>query len=421
MQSSSAGSGDSTAGLSVSILWEYLSSSPDKDDINITLLDDSMGLFGEFINANQVLRLLKDASSQNESSNNVGTPVVSSSKLSSQSLGLTTFWDLNKDETVTPHEIPLEIHNSNTNNGNVRVRWIDENGSFYPWLHQWDVPPSSSILQYTKPGHLFLFTWIRTDGECHDEEVVLAAYRTKRALPSLSAHTLFVCDFLQEDAQCSSTGVAASGAFCLGVELLLLDETKLDALSIAACDLDRRHETAPDRQRMQKVVSFLQKIIGNLMKDPLEPKFQSLRLGNPKIQSLVQEWGALQFLKIVGFEEELIVFNGSSESATRDYCLVLKSLPVNQALCKRSLAVLATIAARLDPSFIADLAPPTPWQEVSFVATSRTSWGSGNRIGFITDEERWARAERVANQRRTGIARRPNPGEAPSSRGKWGR
>mmetsp|Transcript_22509 Transcript_22509/g.55700 ORF Transcript_22509/g.55700 Transcript_22509/m.55700 type:complete len:118 (+) Transcript_22509:3612-3965(+) len=108
-------------------------------------------------------------------------------------------------------------------------------------------------------------------------------------------------------------------------------------------------------------------ILNSRIGDPQDQKFHSIRLGNSKIKSLVKEWGPLQFLKLVGFQQ--IVSSDSSENSVQE-CLILQSLPVNQALCQRVSVVLDILADRLDPSFVADLAPPTPWQEVSYAGTS---------------------------------------------------
>jgi hypothetical protein len=91
-------------------------------------------------------------------------------------------------------------------------------------------------------------------------------------------------------------------------------------------------------------------------------------------------------------------------------------------LCKLAVDMLSILLSRTDPSFIADIALPTPWQEAVLTNGSsgrRRRRGSG--MGFITDDERWARAERVNRNRRNGRGRRPNRGDAPSSRGNWGR
>jgi hypothetical protein len=400
----------SDSGLPVSILLEHVRTTRATTSglLIATIIDESNGLFGDWYSSEEVMEMLLNTPNANA---NVGVPMESLKSLRSQNNSLSTFWNMKTNQAVTPHEMPLEIHNSCTTH-RIRIRWVDNSGKIYPWLYQWDLAPSSTWEQYSKPGHLFLISLIQelpiASGAFTEQEVILAAYRTKRALPSLSAH----CVFIHGDFD----AYGSDGSSTIGLEMLLLEESKMDALSVAASDLDHHHQTPQDRIRILNVVHFLQTIFGNLIREPNEEKYHRLRLGNSKIQSLVKEWGALQILTIIGFGTR-------TDDTGMEENLVLAQLPVNRHLCQLVLDFLLILANRLHPSFILDLAPPTPWQEVYVASTSTSSWGNGSsqRGGFITDEEKWARAERIAKRRRSGAARRPEPGQAPSSKGKWGR
>ena len=421
-------SSQSSEGLPAYILLEHVKQvdNGEENHRRTTIIGhDKNSLFGEWLDGQQVINLLNKSSEEFSNDGNVGTPKVASVfKLASQShSSLTTFWDIKAKKLVSPHEMPLEILNS-TKQCHIRIRWLDENGKFYPWLYQWNIPPSSTYEQYAKPGHLFLISMIDRSA---DEEIILAAYRTKRALPSLSPH----CIYIYDDHDHNGGG--------LYLEMLLsADETKIDALSVAVSDLDHHHETMKDRVRIQKVVTLLQTIISNLIKNPNEEKFQQLRMGNSKIKSITNEWGAMEILNLIGFtrqrrrksndddddEEE-----DDDDDAMEEEYLILSQGRMLVAVCQNALDILEILAHRLEPNFIPDLAPPTPWQEVSVSNTAGggggggllSNWNNDGTRGFLTEEERWARAERVVGLRSSGAARRPNPGEAPSSRGKWGR
>ena len=419
----------SESGLPAYILLEHVKTADEGEEENpyrTTIIDNgSNGLFGEWLDGKQVLDLLKSSEELSKDSN-VGKPKTFPFKLASQShAALTTFWDVNAKKLVSPHEMPLEIFNS-TRQCHIRIRWLDEDGKFYPWLYQWNIPPSSTYEQYTKPGHLFLISMI--DRTASDEEIILAAYRTKRALPSLSPHCIYIYD---DDHGYNN------GGLCLEM-MLLADESKVDALSVAVSDLDHHHETIQDRIRIQKVVTLLQTIISNLLKNPDEEKFQQLRMGNSKIKSLTNEWGAMEILNLIGFTKQRRRRKSNKKENSDDdddsimmeeEYLILSKGRMLVSVCQSALDVLEILAHRLEPNFIPDLAPPTPWQEVSVSSTGSggggglllSNWNNDGTRGFLTEDERWARAERLVGLRSSGRARRPNPGEAPSSRGKWGR
>jgi len=71
---------------------------------------------------------------------------------------------------------------------------------------------------------------------------------------------------------------------------------------------------------------------------------------------------------------------------------------------------------------IADVAPASNGPTSSTTSGGNQGNGNWNTTGttFMTPDDRWARAERAARFRRNA-GPRPQPGEAPSSRGNWGR
>jgi hypothetical protein len=328
---------------------------------------------------------------------NVGTPTAPG-LIRSQDYSETTFLN-SKYQPVTPHEMALELHNT-TSDSVVRLRWMDHHGTSNPLTHQWDVAPSSTFEQFTKPGHLFLISLVTMESQEH----VLGAYRTKRALPSLTPHCILVHG--EEDE-----------GFLL--EMLLLDETKFDALVVAGADLDHHHETSNDRERIERTIQLLQTIVRNVIKYPGEEQYRKLRLSNSQIKRhICDSWGALELLRIVGFVKKSLPSETPACSEDEDY-LILPAPTDKTTVCQCALDILDILLSRVQPNFIADIAPPTPWQESVPLGAGNHSRGWNAQRGFITDDEKWARAERVASQR--GSARKPEPGEAPSSRGKWGR
>jgi hypothetical protein len=370
---------------------------------DVQILDESHGLFGELYDGRQVLEALLETASTEE---NVGTPHSKGMVLRSQDYAPTTFLS-SKGQPVTPHEMPLEVHN--TSNSILRLRWMDTRGAHRPATHQWDIPPSSTFEQYTQPGHLFLLSIVNAD--C---EQLLGAYRPKRALPSLTPHVLLVQGIMRMGETTTTTML---------LETLLLDESKFDALAVAAADLDHHHDSCVDRDTLEQTIHLLQTIVRNVLKHPKEKKYHKLRCSNETMRRyLVESWGAMELLRLVGFVPTSVPTDDGDEGS--EDCLVL-STPTSkrtEAMCQQALQLLELLQTRVAPTFVADLAPPTPWQSslVGTTAGGGHAWLHSQR-GFITPDERWARAERVASLRRSGAARRPAPGEAPSSRGNWGR
>ena len=227
---------------------------------NVQLYDEGNGVFGELISPDVVLSSLNFE----ENVGSLGDPTAAQAVTTMQS------------RTYAGGEIVLEIDNACIDR-KVRVRWMDEHGH-NPSTHVWTVDESSTFVQYSRPGHLFLLSVIRDT-----QEWVLGAYRPVRVLPSGSPH----CVLIQQE-----EGVADS--FLL--ELLLADSE--DSLMVAASALD------PVGFADKKTVPMLQTIVANVIKQPSEEKYHKLRMSNRSIQNhIVSAWGAMQLLHTLGFRE----------------------------------------------------------------------------------------------------------------------
>jgi len=349
---------------------------------NTHLYDEANGVFGELISPEVVLSSLNFE----ENVGSLDDPTAAQAVTTLQS------------RTYAGGEIVLEIDNTCVNQ-QVRVRWMDEHGH-NPSTHVWTIEPSSTFVQYSRPGHLFLLSVL-----VGTQEWALGAYRPVRTLPSGSPHFILI---QQEE------GVTDS--FLL--ELLLADSE--DSLMVAASALDP--VGFPDK----KTVPMLHTIVTNVIKEPSEEKYHKLRLSNRSVQHhLVSALGALQLLHLLGFREtELPVEetkHRDSNQATEEY-LVLQSTPTEAQLVvfKRAKEILEVLVSRADPHFVAELAEPPPWQTplLSSGGALSSHWNTRG-THFVTPDERWARTERRG--RGGGRPRRPDPGNAPSSRGTWGR
>jgi hypothetical protein len=149
----------SDPGLPVSVLLEHVRTTQATTSglLTATIIDESNGLFGDWYSSEEVMEMLLNTPYADA---NVGVPMKGLRSLTSQTNSLTTFWNMKTNKAVTPHEMPLEIHNSCTKH-RIRIRWVDDSSKIYPWLYQWDLMPSSTWAQYSKPGHLFLISLIQ--------------------------------------------------------------------------------------------------------------------------------------------------------------------------------------------------------------------------------------------------------------------
>ena len=394
----------------------------------VEAVDDGHGIFGELYHAEKVWEALWDGGDGvgdgsspaaaalsdgvgvvGDGDLNVGTPT--GTILCSQDLPATTYLN-SKMETVTPHEIPIEIHNT-TSHYKVRVRWIDLQGHNSPTTHLWDVLPSSTFEQYSKPGHLFILSIVSATNVYEEDEHMLGAYRPKRGLPSSTPHCIIV--------QGGGDSDSIDTPFLL--ETLLLDESKFDTFSVAASDLENYNARNHSRQTAEKTVQMLQTIVKNAIQHPDEEKYHKLRLSNRKIQHyIVSSWGSVEILKTLGFVEKQLQVDGGNKDDQETFLVLPTPIRENtKRIGKKALEILTLLHSRLLPEFITDLAPPTPWQNVGVYTGGKSGGNWNNNRGFISDDEKWARAERISGLRRSGRARKPAPGEAPSSRGRWGR
>lgn len=350
---------------------------------NVHLYDEANGVFGELISPQVVLSSLNFEE-------NVGALDDPHAAQAATTLRSTTY---------SGEQIVLEIDNVCAEQ-KVRVRWMNEQGKNPP-THIWTVDANSTFVQYSRPGHVFLLSLVVSQ----NVEWVLGAYRPVRALPSGSPH----CVLVQQE--------GATNSFLL--EVLLADSQ--DSLMVAASALD------PVGFSDKKTVPMLHQIVSNVIKQPSEEKYHKLRMSNRSIQHhVVSAWGAMHLIHLLGFRETKITSQGPSNDAndstsTEEY-LILPGTPTESQLdvFRQAKDVLETLQARASPSFVAELAAPPPWQTplVSSGGVLSSRWNTRG-THFVTPDERWARTERRGRGGRR--PRRPDPGNAPSSRGTWGR
>jgi PUB domain len=341
--------------------------------------DASHGLFGELIDPAIVLQGL-------QLSDHVGRLDDPTAAMATQAMHSFLCSDL--------QEIVIEFDNSTPYP--IVVRWLNEKGLCYPHF-QFTLEAFSQQVQYSRLGHLFVLTIRIPDDE---PEQLLGAYRIRMPLPSGSPH----CVLVEPDPT-----VEAATAFHM--EAMLADPQ--DALMVACASLDPVG-AGPQQPALMRTIQTLHTILTNLQTDPDNPKFRSLRLSNPKVQkTIASSWGARQVLQLVGFRDE---------SIHDEPHLVLAPHHQSFSRLPQALEVLeSSLMPRSQPGFVAELAPTPPWQGpvLNSTTTSARAFGSGG-TNFLSDDEKWARAERNRG-RRGGGRRRPEPGNAPSSNGRWGR
>jgi hypothetical protein len=374
------------------------------------------------------------------------------------------------------HEIPVQVHNSSTQK--LRLRWID---SYHQTKssHIWDLPPPPSSsrnaasddghnnsnftatwTQYCRPGDFFLFSFVDREDVAEDlfsddqlsEETVVGAYRPLRPLPSGKFHSIVVSQQRhqdQPDPQHEEKGKSVTNADSATADdddeedMVILESVLIDsydALCVAAASMDPTNQKG--RNSTGVTVKLVHKILSNLLNHPNDDRYRTLRLSNAKLQAHVfSSEGALQFLTMAGFERQTRQQpprnpTGSVENdpVTTEQEEGLLICPDDRTLDEeervglvetrvRAVQLLDVLVSRALPSFVPELAPPTPWETPRrLLGPASVNRSGGSRRGmFLSDEERWARAERVARSRRSGRSRRPAPGSAPSSRGSWGR
>lgn len=350
----------------------------------IVIYDESHGVFGELISPD----ILLDALSFEQNVGCLDDPTAAQAVTSLHSI------------TYSGGQFPIEIDNL-CSLQQIRVRWMDEQGKNPP-THVWTIEPSSSFVQYTIPGHLFLLSVV-----VGNDEWLLGAYRPLRALSSGLPHFLLIQQRQEQQ---------VDDSFLLEV---MLGDSK-DSLMVASSALD------PVVFLDKKTVPMLLTIVKNVIHEPSKEKYHKLRLSNRTIQRhIVPSWGAIHLLYTLGFRENEISLSESKESLedAETYLELPYAAPTDEqlALFRRAQELLELLVTRADPHFVAELAPPTPWQ-TPLLSTGGALASHWNTRGthFITPDERWERTDELRRWR-GARPRPPPPGDAPSSRGRWGR
>lgn len=407
---------------------------------DVKLYDDAGGIFGDLIHPRLVVLELERESADDDALIGQIDDIAKSTAV--VALHSQSFMPVNDTSKVERDQIPLEFNNACDRS--LRVRWIDDKGQSRP-SHTWTIKPQSNFIQYTKPGHLFLLSVLYGTEDENDlfsddrREEVLCAYRPFKRLPS---HTPY-CVLIEQQQQEKDVG---KHSFI--IESMLMDEKKQDALIVAASELDPQAITT-SQLRNQKALVTLKTILSNIRKHPKEEKFRKLRLSNHRIQrDILESRGGLYLLEnVLGFRRNEVpiseaaekdetqakveesenhsTFDHSVNHTCEEYLLLSEPDAASINLIDRAIDLIEQLIHRGDSQFVLELAPPVPWQKPLLATTgisknNRSRWNTrGTR--FVSAEERWRRAERVNQNRRSGRARRPERGNAPSSRGNWGR
>lgn len=388
---------------------------------NAQLYDETDGVFGELIHPEMVVSSIRHHSVADDLVGRIDRGATAPSvEIRSQTYTPTTYRDSGGRE-VTTDEVSIEI--DNTSSLWVKVRWIDENWSNPP-THVWTIEPASTWTQFAKVGHLFVLSLVNGASDLFESstETVLGAFRPTKRLPSGLPHCLLV----------QGEG-SLSPCDCV-LEVMLMDESKSDALCIAASSLD--HEIVSSRVRALATLSTLKKIVSNVIHHPTDDKFRKLRLSNQKIERTISSsMGAMDFLQILGFS--MVEQPGEGVDATtgresadspgerpsvRETFLVLPQ-PSGKSIerLQKAADFLGMLSQHADPSHKSELSLPVPWQAAMRASGSGSSNWNGEGTHFLTGDDRWERVERASRLRRSGGGRPPAPGNAPSSRGSWGR
>lgn len=339
----------------------------------VDLFDESHGVFCELIDPQVVLSALKFE-------DNVGKlddPAVARQITALHSLSC-------QDQS----EIVVEFDNLSIYP--VYVRWMDEHGQSNPFNHKWTIDSQQTLVRLTRPGYVFIVSVVIGQEEC-----LIGAYRSLKTLPSDSPHLVVIDEKFSED-----------GASTFFFEMVLTDETKNDALTATAASLD---PIARGGYVKPKTISTLSSIVDNILCHPDDVQFQTLRLSNPVVQHhIASSAGAMHMLHVLDFRED----------ENRNHLIVQQPRLQRFRHAKRLLELLH---GRSEPNLVVEMAAPVPWQSPTLTSSSLSHWNlSGTHM--ITPEERWERTERWSSLRgHSGGGRPPSRGEAPSSRGLWGR
>ena len=291
----------------------------------------------------------------------------------------------------------------------VTIRWIDHKGH-YSASYTWTLAPNEELNQSTTAGHIFVLS-IPTN--VNDGEAVLGAFRPKRTLPSCTHHSVQVHD-------------GETGDYILEVIL----SHNYDALVVSSFWLNRNIVMKQTRQDATKTLNILHKIVSNVIQDRSNETFRKLRLSNDTVKKYICNWATMEYLRVLGFQKKMLANDQQEEE--EEY-LIAEDIPddTTLALYVRGLSLLEILQSRCQPGFVADLAPPTPWDDPVLLNDNGSGsrrgrrggggrWGTAGSTNMMNPDDRWARVERARNFRRSA-GPRPSPGNAPSDRGRWGR
>jgi PUB domain len=351
---------------------------------SVELLDASHGVLGELIDPEIVLQGLRLC-------DNVGRMDDPAAALATQAMHSFT--------CQGSPEIPIELDNATSHV--ITVRWMDEQGRAHI---NGTIDPYSQMVRYSRCGHLFVLSAVMAPQNEH----LIGAYRIRMPCSSGAPHQLL----MEEE---TIGNIIQTKRFKL--EALIADPTGHDELVIASAAMDTVIGAGP-AAALTKTIHALHTIVTNLLQHPDDPKYQSLRTSNPKVQStLLKNYAARQTLYCIGFrpdkeQEHWIYKPNANLHAISERLVQAKQL-------------LDTLLQRSQPGFVAELSPSPVWQgpilNSSYVNANTRPFGSGGATHFLTDDEKWARVERNRMRRGGGGGRRPSPGNAPSSNGLWGR
>mmetsp|Transcript_12903 Transcript_12903/g.27829 ORF Transcript_12903/g.27829 Transcript_12903/m.27829 type:complete len:424 (+) Transcript_12903:27-1298(+) len=406
---------------------------------NTVVYDQSDGIFGELLDAPTVLAssLPSSSSSAAAAQNTVpsGSNLLEDQSAQRQQLRSVQYGY--PDNRSPSTDIPVRFYNYSSSF--VRIRWVDaqgiDNNNAPPdHNHTWTLAPNEELGQRTTAGHVFVLSVIlMSNGEAdqrglfgtnESREAVLGAFRPKRSLPSGSHHSVQV-----HHGDVSVHSEHDGNSICSFIlEVVLSDKTCYDALVVASYWLDRE---IISKQIREDAVKTLHKIISNIIKDPTNKKYRKLRLSNGFIsKNIGRHWSAMEFLRVLGFRKQKMINDqpGDQPGDREEEYLIAENVPDDSELSihKRGVNLLEQVHSRCQPGFLADLAPPTPWDEPVILDhgggrdANGGRWGNAGSTHFITPEDRWARADR-ARRFRGRAGPRPSPGNAPSDRGRWGR
>lgn len=444
----------------------------------VDLYDDSHGLFGELLPPELVLQGLQHKHAKMEGDNFVGKLDDPNNAALKATQALHSF-------TCHSSQEEIMIQFDNMTQCALQVRWLDEYGRTFDHYNFSMEAFSQTVRYSRLGHLFLITALLQKndDDDMHhgnpqqqqdEEELLLGAYRIRMPLPSGSPHYIRMEQQRQqqtEEVTLSSAALAAaaptaaaaaeeeippasnsenntdtddttkaaaaaaaeaSTAYLFLLEAVISDPTGQDDLVVAAEALDSVG-AGPNHQHLAKTIKTLATIVRNLLDHPDEAKYHTLRLSNPKVQSQIANcWGAMHLLHTIGFQHQQQPTkqndnakddnnhdNGDHLTWTPDNTNNTNNLQKVQ----RAIKLVQQLQQRSQPGFVAELATlPPPWQGpvLSSSHSNRGEFGHNTQRGFLSDDEKWQRAERN-RQRRGRSGRRPDPGNAPSSNGRWGR